>query len=85
MAAKDRDTIRSMTRYSAEALEMGVSVVVGAAIGWAIQHWFWPGSKPWMLLFWIFCGTVAGIRSLYRLAKKLERDEARDGGDDPAG
>lgn len=76
MADEKRDSIRSMTRYSAGALEMGVSVVVGAAIGWAIQHWFWPESKPWMLLFWIACGTIAGIRSLYRLAMKLERDES---------
>ena len=66
------------------ALEMGVSVVVGAAIGWAIQHWFWPESKPWMLLFWLVCGVIAGMRSLYRLAKKLERDEADGSEDGPA-
>ena len=84
MAAKDRESIRAMTRYSAGALEMGVSVVIGLAIGYWLES-FWPQTKPWMMLFWLTCGTIAGVRSLVRLAKKLEREEAEGDNHDGAG
>jgi F0F1-type ATP synthase assembly protein I len=84
MAGRDRETVRAMTRYSASALEMGVSVVIGLAIGYWLET-IWPQTKPWMMLFWLTCGTIAGIRSLFRLAKKLEREEAEGNGDDSTG
>lgn len=73
------ETMSSLTRYSAGALEMGVSVVIGLGIGYWLDHLL--GTSPWMSLFWLACGTAAGIRSLYRLAKKLEREsESEDAG-----
>jgi len=74
MSSDSGDTMRALTKYSAGALEMGVSVVVGLAIGYSLDNWF--GTTPWMSLFWLACGTVAGFRSLYRMAKKLEREES---------
>lgn len=73
------ETMSSLTRYSAGALEMGVSVVIGLGIGYWLDHLL--GTSPWMMLFWLACGTAAGIRSLYRLAKKLERDAEREEAD----
>lgn len=83
MSGKQGETFNALTRYSAGALEMGVSVVIGLAIGYWLDGIL--GTAPWMALFWLVCGAAAGIRSLYRLAKRLEResgeDEAKDGDD----
>jgi len=75
--------MKGWTNYSAGALEMGVSVVVGLLIGIFLDDIF--GTAPWMALFWMAAGTAAGVRSLYRLAKRLEaeaEEEAKDGGED---
>jgi ATP synthase protein I len=84
---KNSDTIHQMTRHSAQGLEMGVSVVVGLAIGYWLDEMY--DTTPWMTLFWLCCGTAAGVRSLMRLAKKLEREaeeeeEAAKSDDDSA-
>ncbi len=76
---KPDETLNTLTRYSAGALEMGISVVIGLGIGYWLDQVF--GTAPWMALFWMACGTAAGLRSLYRLAKKLEREvDEKDGG-----
>ena len=72
-----RDTMRLISEYSAGTLEMGVSVAIGVAIGYALDRWL--GTSPWLTLFWLLCGVFAGFRSLYRVAKRLERQE--EGGD----
>ena len=64
---------QGLVRQSAGALEVGVSVVVGLAIGYALDNWL--GTTPWMSIFWLCCGVAAGMRSLYRLAKKLEQED----------
>jgi ATP synthase protein I len=72
MTQKKTETVQTWTRYSASALELGVSVVIGLGIGYWLDNLL--GTAPWMALFWLTCGTAAGIRSLYRLAKRLERE-----------
>ena len=46
--------------------EFVASVVVGAVIGWAIDHWL--GSSPVALILFIGLGTAAGFWSVYRIA-----------------
>ncbi len=46
--------------------EFVASVVVGAVIGWAIDHWF--GSSPVALILFIGLGTAAGFWNVYRIA-----------------
>ncbi len=48
--------------------EFVASVVVGAVIGWAIDHWL--GSSPVALILFIGLGTAAGFWSVYRMAAK---------------
>ncbi len=74
MKAKDRGTARAVTQYSAGALELGVSVAIGAAIGYWLDSLLDTG--PWMTLLWLLAGVVAGFRSLFRVARKLEREQA---------
>ena len=72
MAEKRHQEIQKWTHYSAKGLEMGLSVVIGLSIGYWLDTIF--GTAPWQALFWMTCGTAAGIRSLYRTAKRLERE-----------
>ena len=75
MREKGRETLRLVTQYSAGALELGVSVAVGAGIGYWLDSVF--GTAPWLTLFWLLAGSVAGFRSLIRVARRLEEEEAR--------
>lgn len=76
MPQKPVEQVKGLTKYSAGALEMGMSVVIGLAIGAFLDEKF--DTAPWQALFWMACGTAAGIRSLYRLAKRLEAEEAAE-------
>jgi ATP synthase protein I len=84
MDQNSTEQIKKGTSYSAGALEMGLSVVIGMAIGYWLDEVL--GTAPWMAIFWMTCGSVAGFRSLWRLAKRMEReaeaDEAREKGED---
>jgi len=62
-------------QYSSIGLEMGLSMGVGAAIGYWLDKEL--GTEPWMLALWAFAGLVAGFRSLFRLAKKY-MDESKN-------
>jgi F0F1-type ATP synthase assembly protein I len=72
MSQKATDEIKKGTSYSAGALEMGLSVVIGMTIGYWLDEVL--GTAPWMAIFWMTCGSVAGFRSLWRLAKRMERE-----------
>lgn len=59
---------KSYLEYSSLGIEMGASVVVGFLIGdWLDTK---LGTAPIMLFFWIICGFIAGMRSVFRLLKK---------------
>jgi ATP synthase protein I len=77
------ETAKKAVSYSAGTVELGVSVVVGIAIGYTLDRFF--DTAPWLTLFWLVCGVIAGFRSLFRVAKRLEREsEAKeDHGDAP--
>lgn len=74
MSAKSRGTARLITQYSAGALELGISVAVGAGIGYWLDSVL--DTAPWMTLLWLLAGVIAGFRSLIRVVKKLEEEEA---------
>ena len=64
--------IRQIASYSTLGLEMGLSVVVGAAIGYYLDKWL--HTEPWFLIIFFLFGVVAGFRSLYRALKRLQKD-----------
>ena len=63
---------RELGKYSALGLEMAISVVIGLAIGYYLDEWL--GTGPWLTVVWLALGFAAGVRSLYRSAKKSEKD-----------
>jgi ATP synthase protein I len=68
--------IKQIASYSTLGLEMGLSVAVGAVIGYYIDKWL--KTEPWFLIVFLLFGVIAGFRSLYRAAKRLQKEESED-------
>ena len=49
-------------------VELFSAVMVGAGIGYLLDNFF--GTKPWMLIVFLFFGGAAGILNVYRLSQK---------------
>jgi ATP synthase protein I len=71
-----RGTLKLITEFSAGTLEVGLSVAIGAGIGYWLDSVF--HTAPWLTLFWLLCGVFAGFRSLLRVARRLEKVESED-------
>jgi len=69
-------------KYSVIGIELAGSIAVGAFIGYWLDLKL--GTSPWMFIFWLICGIIAGFRSLFRLAKQYlsENKENEDQGSD---
>lgn len=67
---------RELGKYSALGLEMALSVVIGAGIGYYLDKWL--GTDPWLLIVWTGFGFAAGVRSLFRAAVKSGKDIEKD-------
>jgi ATP synthase protein I len=67
---------KQVASYSTLGLEMGLSVAVGAVIGYYIDKWL--KTEPWFLIVFLLFGVVAGFRSLYRALKRLQKEDMED-------
>ena len=63
---------RELGRYSALGFEMSLSVVIGLGIGYYLDKWL--GTAPWLMILWLGFGFAAGVRSLFRAARRSEKD-----------
>ncbi|MDA0338549.1 MAG: AtpZ/AtpI family protein [Proteobacteria bacterium] len=65
-------------------IRVGIDLLVGVAfgIGLGLLLDMWLGTKPWLMIVFMFLGTIAGIRNVIRTAK-LENKKARDQQDRP--
>ena len=52
--------------------ELVSAVLVGTIIGFILDTWF--DTKPWLIIFFFFLGSVAGILNVIRVAKKMQED-----------
>lgn len=72
---------RLYTRTSIGALEVGLSVIVGALMGSYVDDHWWT-HKPYGLYIGFVAGCAAAVRQLYRLVKteqaRQEREEAKE-------
>ena len=66
-------------KYSIVGIELAMSIVVGAAIGYGLDLWL--GTDPWMMIFWLLCGVIAGFRSLYRTSIRIMKEMEKDNKD----
>jgi ATP synthase protein I len=58
------------------SIEIVVALVVCTAIGWALDYWF--GTKPWLMLLFLFLGGAAGLNNAVRTALRMDAQAAED-------
>ena len=51
--------------------ELVAAVVVGSTIGFILDNWF--GTKPLLIICFFFIGVAAGILSVFRSAKGMNK------------
>ncbi len=51
--------------------ELVSAVLVGTIIGFILDTWF--DTKPWLIIIFFFVGVVAGITTVVRSAKKIQK------------
>ena len=79
-AQKTPEDEHEFVRFSRIGFRVGIEllsgVLAGGAIGYFLDDWF--GSKPWLLIIFLFLGGAAGILNVYKFAKSEEkqREEA---------
>ena len=64
---------RAMAIAVRAVTELVVSVLVGGAIGWALDRWL--NTSPVLLLIFFVLGFAAGIRNVVRATSRLQGDE----------
>jgi ATP synthase protein I len=67
-----REAFASFMTYGTLGLEMGLSVAIGLAIGYYLDRYF--KTAPILTLVFLVFGLVAGMKRLYELWKKAERE-----------
>jgi ATP synthase protein I len=71
-----RETLTAFLIYGSLGLEMGLSVAIGLAIGYFLDRRF--STSPILTLVFLLFGIVAGMRRLYQLWKKAERESENE-------
>lgn len=51
-------------------IELVSTVAVGTALGWALDEWL--GTKPWLMVVFLFLGGAAGVTNVYRVVRGLD-------------
>lgn len=60
--------------------EMVAGLVVGGGMGWLLDRWL--GTAPWFLLVFFVLGMAAGILNVFRTARELSAQAARQAEED---
>jgi ATP synthase protein I len=50
-------------------MELVTSIIAGTLIGYGLDRWL--GTKPWMLILFLFLGVGTGFWSVYRISNNL--------------
>ena len=53
--------------------ELVSTVAVGTIIGFILDNWF--DTKPWLMIFFFFLGSVAGILNVIKVAKRMQEKD----------
>ena len=67
---------KSYIKTSAIGLEVGLSIVVGAAGGYLADKYL--GTRPWGLIFGFIVGVLAAAKRLFGFAKKYVKENEED-------
>ncbi len=77
-ASGSRETARGagFARGFQLSSELVGGVVVGAGIGWGLDHWL--GTTPWGLIVFVLLGFAAGVLNLMRTAGVVRQRSLND-------
>ena len=53
--------------------ELVAAVGVGTIIGFILDSWF--DTKPWLMIFFFFLGSIAGILNVIKVAKRMQEEK----------
>ena len=71
----DKDKYAAMSMGWRMVIELVVSVMVGAAMGYGLDSLF--GSLPLFLIVFVMLGFAAGVRTMMRSAEEMQRKGAK--------
>ncbi len=71
-----KEIYSALMTYGTVGLEMGISLAVGLAIGYFLDGRF--GTSPVLTIVFMMFGLAAGMKRLYSLWKRAEREDERD-------
>ena len=72
----DKETVfKSVLSYGTLGLEMGLCVAIGLALGFYLDRVF--KTAPILTLVFLGFGLAAGMKRLYEVWKKAEREEEK--------
>ncbi len=66
---KKPDAMQGMGQGMKVSIDLLSSLIVGAVIGYALDRWL--GTKPFLMVFFIFFGGVTGLYNVYRQSISL--------------
>ncbi len=72
--------MKTYLRTSTQGMEVGLSVVVGALLGFWLDRKI--GTQPWGMLAGLFFGCLAAGRKMWRIVQR-QRENSPDGPDVP--
>ena len=73
---KFKKVFSQVSRYSTIGLELGFSIAIGVLAGYYLDRWL--GTSPWLTIFLLLCGVVAGFKRIYMALKSLEREQEEE-------
>jgi ATP synthase protein I len=59
------------TSYMMVGVQFVLAVIIGLAFGYYLDRRF--DTFPWLSVFWLIIGFVAGLKNIYRELKKVAR------------
>jgi F0F1-type ATP synthase assembly protein I len=63
-------------------IQLAGAILIGAAIGWWLDRHFGL-ETPWCTIAFVLLGTVAGMRSIFELARRMEAEDLQSPYADP--
>jgi ATP synthase protein I len=76
-AARPSSNMSGFARGFRLSSELVAGVVVGAVIGWSLDHWL--GISPWGMIVFLLLGFAAGVVNVMRSAGVMPANDASDG------
>ncbi len=76
-AARPSSDLSGFARGFRLSSELVGGVVVGAVIGWSLDHWL--GISPWGMIVFLLLGFAAGVLNVMRSAGVMPGKDASDG------